>query len=53
MAGWAWSTHAMVSASLLPAVEVCVFTHEHVFMITYCVDVCQSKPISKFIKKYR
>ena len=27
---WAWSTHATLSAGLLPAVEVRVFTHAHV-----------------------
>ena len=45
VAGWAWSTHATVSASLLPAVEVRVFTRAHVSMITYHVDVYRSRPI--------
>jgi len=46
VAGWAWSTHATVSASLLPAVEVRrVFTHAYVSMITYHVDVYRSRPI--------
>ena len=44
-AGWAWSTHATVSASLFPAVEVRVFKHAHVSMITYRVDVYRSRPI--------
>jgi len=45
VAGWAWSTHATVSASLLPAVGLCVFKHAHVFMTTYRVDVYRSRPI--------
>jgi len=45
VAGWAWSTHAMVSASLLPVVEVRMFTHAHVSMITYRVDIYRSRPI--------
>jgi len=39
VAGRAWSTHAAVLPSLLPAVEVRTFTHAHVSMITYRVDV--------------
>jgi len=45
VAGWAWSTHATALVSLLPAVEVRMFTHAHVSMVTYRVDVYRSRPI--------
>jgi len=49
VADWVWSTHATVSVSLLPAVEVRVFTLAHVSMITYRVDVYRSRPIGASI----
>jgi len=45
VASWAWSTHATVSASLLPAVHVRVSTHAHVSVTTYRGDVYRSRPV--------
>ena len=47
VAGWAWSTHATVSASqeqTLSGRGARVYTCTSV-MITYLVDVCRSRPI--------